>query len=104
MVSDAHDRAFAFFRGAGQRGVTDTMKTAVETVFVGKERQFNRRFLQLCWRRLVGRAPRRDRREAQARRKHNCILVRAEMLYSTPILLTIVTHLYHIMGELLIVF
>ncbi len=24
------------------------MKTAVETVFVGKERQYNRRFLQMC--------------------------------------------------------
>jgi hypothetical protein len=29
------------------------MKTAVETVFVGKERQFNRRFLQMCSHYLV---------------------------------------------------
>ena len=53
MVFDAHDRAFAFFRGACQRGIYDNMKTAVETVFVGKERQFNRRFLQMCSHHLV---------------------------------------------------
>jgi transposase len=29
------------------------MKTAVETVFVGKDRQFNRRFLQMCGHYLV---------------------------------------------------
>ena len=29
------------------------MKTAVETVFVGKDRQYNRRFLQMCSHRLV---------------------------------------------------
>ena len=29
------------------------MKTAVETVFLGKERQFNRRFLQMCSHYLV---------------------------------------------------
>src|SRR4051795_6711522 len=33
MVFDAHDCAFAFFRGACQRGIYDNMKTAVETVF-----------------------------------------------------------------------
>jgi transposase len=48
MVFDAHDRAFAFFRGACQRGIYDNMKTAVETVFVGKDRLYNRRFLQMC--------------------------------------------------------
>ena len=48
MVFDAHDRAFAFFGGACTRGIYDNMKTAVETVFVGKERQYNRRFLQMC--------------------------------------------------------
>ena len=48
MVFDAHDRAFAFFKGACTRGIYDNMKTAVETVFLGKERQFNRRFLQMC--------------------------------------------------------
>jgi transposase len=36
MVFDAHDRAFAFFRGACTRGIYDNMKTAVETVFLGK--------------------------------------------------------------------
>ena len=48
MVFDAHDRAFAFFRGTCQRGIYDNMKTAVETVFIGKERAYNRRFLQMC--------------------------------------------------------
>ncbi len=48
MVFDAHDRAFAFFRGTCQRGIYDNMKTAVETVFIGKDRAYNRRFLQMC--------------------------------------------------------
>ena len=48
MVFDAHDRAFALFKGACQRGIYDNMKTAVETVFVGKDRLYNRRFLQMC--------------------------------------------------------
>jgi transposase len=48
MVFDAHEQAFAFFRGACARGVYDNMKTAVETIFVGKDRQYNRRFLQMC--------------------------------------------------------
>jgi transposase len=48
MVFDAHDRAFAFFKGTCVRGIYDNMKTAVETVFVGKDRRFNRRFLQMC--------------------------------------------------------
>jgi len=38
MVFDAHARAFTFFKGACTRGIYDNMKTAVETVFVGKER------------------------------------------------------------------
>ena len=53
MVFDAHSRAFAFFKGACTRGIYDNMKTAVETVFVGKDRQFNRRFLQMCGHYLV---------------------------------------------------
>ena len=53
MVFDAHDRAFAFFKGACVRGVYDNMKTAVETVFVGKDRAYNRRFLQMCGHYLV---------------------------------------------------
>jgi transposase len=50
---DAHERAFAFFKGACTRGIYDNMKTAVETIFVGKERQYNRRFLQMCAHHLV---------------------------------------------------
>ena len=41
------------FKGACGRGVYDNMKTAVETIFVGKDRQYNRRFLQICLHRLV---------------------------------------------------
>jgi len=53
MVFDAHDRAFAFFKGTCRRGIYDNMKTAVETVFIGKDRAFNRRFLQMCSHYLV---------------------------------------------------
>lgn len=45
MVFDAHSRGFAFFGGVPMRGIYDNMKTAVTTVFTGKERVFNRRFL-----------------------------------------------------------
>jgi transposase len=53
MLFDAHDRAFAFFKGACRRGIYDNMKTAVETVFAGKDRLYNRRFLQMCSHYLV---------------------------------------------------
>jgi transposase len=53
MVFDAHERAFAFFRGACVRGIYDNMSTAVDTVFVGKKRKFNRRFAQMCSHYLV---------------------------------------------------
>jgi transposase len=53
MVFDAHDRAFALFKGACQRGIYDNMKTAVETILVGKERVYNLRFLQMCSHYLV---------------------------------------------------
>ena len=53
MVFDAHDRAFAFFKGTCTRGIYDNMKTAVETVFLGKDRKFNRRFAQMCGHYLV---------------------------------------------------
>src|SRR6201996_1175785 len=53
MVFDAHDRAFAFFKGACMRGIYDNMKTAVDTIFVGRERAYNRRFLQMCSHYLV---------------------------------------------------
>lgn len=48
MLFDAHAQAFRFFGGACTRGIYDNMKTAVDTVFVGKERKFNRRFSQMC--------------------------------------------------------
>ena len=48
MVFDAHEHAFAFFKSDCGRGIYDNMKTAVETVFVGKNRLFNRRFMQMC--------------------------------------------------------
>lgn len=53
MVFDAHDKAFDFFRGTCTRGIYDNMKTAVEAVFIGKERLYNRRFLQMCSHYLV---------------------------------------------------
>ena len=53
MVFDAHERAFAFFKGACARGIYDNMKTAVDAIFIGKERQYNRRFLQMCAHHLV---------------------------------------------------
>ena len=53
MVFDAHGRAFAFFKGACTRGIYDNMKTAVETIFVGKQRLYNRRFSQMCSHYLV---------------------------------------------------
>lgn len=53
MVFDAHARAAAFYGGLCERGVYDNMKTAVDAVFVGKERRFNRRFLQMCSHYLV---------------------------------------------------
>ena len=53
MVFDAHDRAFAFYKGACTRGIYDNMKTAVDAIFVGKERAYNRRFQQMCSHYLV---------------------------------------------------
>jgi transposase len=53
MVFDAHDRAFALFKGTCGRGIYDNMKTAVDAVFVGKDRLYNRRFLQMCSHYLV---------------------------------------------------
>jgi hypothetical protein len=57
MVFDAHERAFALFKGACTRGIYDNMKTAVETIFIGKDRQYNRRFLQMCAHHLVDPVP-----------------------------------------------
>ena len=53
LVFDAHDKAFEFYGGACQRGIYDNMKTAVEAIFVGKARKYNRRFLQMCSHHLV---------------------------------------------------
>ncbi len=39
--------------GACGRGIYDNMKTAVESVFIGKDRAFNQRFLQMCGHYLV---------------------------------------------------
>ncbi len=44
MVFDAHDRAFSLFGGACRRGIYDNMKTAVDKVGRGKQRQVNARF------------------------------------------------------------
>src|SRR5438128_1224819 len=43
-------RIFEELRG---RGIYDNMKTAVETIFVGKGRLYNRRFMQMCSHYLV---------------------------------------------------
>ena len=53
LVFDAHDKAFRFYGGVCRRGIYDNMKTAVEAIFVGKARQYNRRFLQMCSHHLV---------------------------------------------------
>ena len=48
MVFDAHARAFEALGGVTRRGVYDNMKTAVDAVFMGKERRFNSRFQEMC--------------------------------------------------------
>jgi transposase len=48
MVFDAHNHAFAFFGGVPERMVYDNLKAVVETIFTGKERLFNRRFMVLA--------------------------------------------------------
>lgn len=53
MVFDAHNKAFAFFQGTCRRGIYDNLKTAVNKILRGKERQFNRKFEQLCSHYLV---------------------------------------------------
>lgn len=47
MLFDAHAQAFHFFGGLCERGIYDNMKTAVQSIFVGKERVFNARFLSM---------------------------------------------------------
>ena len=53
MVFEAHERSFRFFGGVCRRGIYDNMKTAVQTVFVGKARAYNRRFVEMCSHHLV---------------------------------------------------
>lgn len=48
MVFDAHNQAFKFFDGVPKQMIYDNLKTVVDAIFVGKERQFNRRFLTLA--------------------------------------------------------
>ncbi len=48
MVFDAHARAFAHLGGIPRRGIYDNMKTAIDAIFLGKERRYNRRFLAMC--------------------------------------------------------
>jgi transposase len=53
LVFDAHDKAFGFYGGVCRIGIYDNMKTAVETIFVGKARKYNHRFVQMCSHHLV---------------------------------------------------
>ena len=53
MVLDAHVRAFAFFGGSCRKGIYDNLKTVVTKILQGKDRTFNRRFLQLASHYLV---------------------------------------------------
>ena len=48
MVFDAHARAFEFLGGVPRRGIYDNLKPAVDAIFTGKERRYNRRFLVMC--------------------------------------------------------
>ena len=48
MVLDAHNQAFTFFGGVPQRMIYDNLKTVVDIIFTGKDRQFNRRFMALA--------------------------------------------------------
>jgi len=48
MVFDAHWRAFQLWGGVPRRGIYDNLKTAVDLIFAGKQRQYNRRFMQMA--------------------------------------------------------
>jgi transposase len=48
MLTDAHNKAFAFFGGVPLQMIYDNPKTIVDTVLTGKERKFNRRFMALA--------------------------------------------------------
>jgi hypothetical protein len=45
MLLDARSRAFAFISGLPARMIYDNLKAEVDAVYVGTERQFNRRSL-----------------------------------------------------------
>lgn len=47
MLFDAHDKAFAFFEGVTKRGIYDNMRTAVNKIKTGKDRDFNKQFLSM---------------------------------------------------------
>ena len=47
MLFDAHWHAFRVFEGVPGRGIYDNMKTAVDRVGVGKQRDVNARFLAM---------------------------------------------------------
>ncbi|MBB3992333.1 transposase [Croceicoccus naphthovorans] len=72
MVFDAHARAFAFFGGVPTRGIYDNMKTAVTTVFTGKERVFNRRFLIMADHYMIEPTARQRRVGRRARSSTRC--------------------------------
>ncbi len=48
MVMDAHNKAFQFFGGICEKGIYDNMRTAVQKVLWGKEREFNSRFAEMA--------------------------------------------------------
>ena len=47
MLMEAHIRAHNFFGGLCERGIYDNPKTIVQNIGTGKDREYNRRFLQL---------------------------------------------------------
>ncbi len=54
MVFAGHERAFRLFGGTCRKGIYDNLKTVVQKILLGKDRQFNRRF---CSQRLENEPP-----------------------------------------------
>ncbi len=48
MVIDAHNEAFAFFGGCCKSGIYDNMKTAINMILNGKDREVNAHFAELA--------------------------------------------------------
>ena len=48
MLLDAHNRAFAFLGGVPQKMIYDNLKTVVDAVLRGKNRDFNKRFMAMA--------------------------------------------------------